>query len=144
MKHLQFSFHEPSLSRIAYTTLLELSFDAKLATETDDIVNVYIQDDELTSALEITQAYGGELVNDTGEKEYTPSSLHAFQQAYSMGVDPFDNNETEIDHYNDNGGDMLSSYANESPYSDPIINKGFFELNNHGGVPLEGEMEQLE
>ncbi|MDF2722481.1 MAG: hypothetical protein K0Q59_2156 [Paenibacillus sp.] len=83
---LYFKFTDAATAKLALDTFVELSYHAH-ATEKDgaSVVQLFLDHNDLTSALEIAQANGGTLL-DTDER--TRSEWHSYQNAYELDAVP--------------------------------------------------------
>ncbi|MFD2673602.1 DNA/RNA helicase [Marinicrinis sediminis] len=78
---LVFRFEDRRDAYFAFDTLLELGYQPVFhPDEAEPMLHIHIEKNDLTSALEIAQAHGGELVDEPAGKQYA-----TFQSAYEMG-----------------------------------------------------------
>jgi hypothetical protein len=78
---IHFQFGQTESARLALDTLKELGYDASLQQRSAaSVIHVVLNQSDLTSALEIAQAYGGMLTE--GEDE--APEAETFNQAYSL------------------------------------------------------------
>jgi hypothetical protein len=83
MKHaaLMFQFPDESQSKLAGETLMELGYEPQ--HHGGGRLHIHVEDEDLTSALEIVQCYAGQLM------EHAPSEVvHVTDLAYAMGDIP--------------------------------------------------------
>lgn len=83
MKHaaLMFQFPDENQARLAGETLMELGYEPQLHEE--GRLHIHVQDEDLTSALEIVQCYAGQLM------EHAPAEVvDVTDHAYGMGEIP--------------------------------------------------------
>ncbi|WP_239617817.1 hypothetical protein [Cohnella mopanensis] len=79
MKHaaLMFQFPDENQARLAGETLMELGYEPQLHEE--GRLHIHVQDEDLTSALEIVQCYAGQLM------EHAPAEVvDVTDHAYGM------------------------------------------------------------
>ncbi|GIQ67363.1 hypothetical protein XYCOK13_01870 [Xylanibacillus composti] len=75
---LLFHFSDRSGAELAFDTLQELGYKPKLSADRK-YVQIHLESDDLTSALEISQASGGTLVEEPAGQQHA-----VFQQAYPI------------------------------------------------------------
>lgn len=75
---LVFQFSDQPSAEQAFDTLKELGYKPGLSRD-NRFVQIQLESGDLTSALEISQAYGGMLAEEQGAEQ-----LALFQQAYSV------------------------------------------------------------
>jgi hypothetical protein len=83
MKHaaLMFQFPDENQARLAGETLMELGYEPQLHEE--GRLHIHVQDEDLTSALEIVQCYAGQLM------EHAPAEVvDVTDHAYGMEAIP--------------------------------------------------------
>ncbi len=84
MQHtaISFQFRDPHSAKLAYDMMQELSYEPIIDNAVGTQLHIHVEHTDLTSALEIAQAYGGELQE---QAEMTEMAVH--DEAY--GLDHF-------------------------------------------------------
>ena len=106
MKHaaLMFQFPDENQARLAGDTLMELGYEPQLHEE--GRLHIHVQDEDLTSALEIVQCYAGQLM------EHAPAEVvDVTDQAYGMDAIPIPAHTVNEDW--EEGYEVASSAADE-------------------------------
>jgi hypothetical protein len=75
-----FSFQSKESVRMAYDTLAELGYQPHLEETETPTLHIHVDDQDLSSALQIVQAHGGEMVERSGEI----NEPEAYERAYHM------------------------------------------------------------
>ena len=65
---IRFRFDQQESAQLAYEMMQELSYQPVMESS-DHVFHIHLNRQDLTSALEIAAAYGGTLVEDSGERE---------------------------------------------------------------------------
>jgi hypothetical protein len=128
-----FQFQDSRSAALAYSTLIEIGYHTHRTEEAGQaIVQVFVERSELTSALEITQAYGGELMAaEPGTTEHpahdpgNDTSGNVYSAAYAMDMIPIpahlvnEELEGQVDSGIGDEGAIESSESSSSADFDP-------------------------
>ncbi|WP_152396461.1 DNA/RNA helicase [Paenibacillus guangzhouensis] len=81
MQHsaISFQFRDSHSARLAFDTMQELGYEPRIDNAVGTQLHIHVEHADLTSALEIAQAYGGEL---QAQAEMTEMAVH--DEAYGL------------------------------------------------------------
>ncbi|EPY05442.1 hypothetical protein PAALTS15_19793 [Paenibacillus alvei TS-15] len=133
---IRFRFSDPAGARLAFDTLEELGYTPAYDSASETELHIHVDKRDLTSALEIAEAHGGQLLEEASMTE-----MSVMDQAYGMNYIPIPAHMVNEDWAND---DRYAS-ARHNPSHDDLSHRdeeayGIFddETTNHfpGGIHI--------